>query len=633
MEPKRIPYNAGVSQLPPRSSKASGRRTHFLCRACGSVQAKWMGKCPDCGTWDGLERYVEPAAEREDFAAAAWLPASTDGGEDSGGAGSGEGPSSRARASGSGGARQARSAGALPIAEIPLDDVPRVRTGVSEFDRVLGGGIVPGSVILLGGDPGIGKSTLLLQALASLAGRSSEDPRAILYVSSEESARQVRLRAERLLPEDPEGRVGARSAARIESGGPAPQVSASGLGQPDRAAAAPAGADITDGGAPRQPPFRRLHVLAETNLALIGEQIRRLRPALCAIDSIQMIYRPDVPAAAGSVGQVRRCCADLISLAKRSGMPVIVVGHVTKDGQLAGPKLLEHLVDVVLSFEGDRHHGHRVVRAIKNRFGSTHEIGLFEMTGAGLRELDDGLAGPDPHRAPLVGTAICPAILGSRCLLAEVEALTATGVLGNARRKVTGLDASRLAMLIAVLEKHGGLRLADQDVFASAAGGLRATEPAMDLAVALAIAGAHYRRAVPPASAIIGEVGLTGLVRSVPQVQVRIREALRRGFKRIVVPQEVVEQGLPGEWWEVVVPVRSLTAALALLAPIGPGGEPEFGPARRSGERSVDVGTSCDSAFDRDQTQRLGPSVAGVSRRDGTVRGGESEGKRSHRPP
>jgi DNA repair protein RadA/Sms len=440
---------------------------------------------------------------------------------------------------------------AQPLADVPLDDLPRMPTGLGEFDRVLGGGLVPGSVVLLGGDPGIGKSTLLLQALALLGGERSapEAPRSvsgrpILYVSSEESARQVRLRAERL--------VGIHSE------------------QPPDCAASPA-----RGG---------LYILAETNLARIGEQIRRLRPAICAIDSIQMIHRPDVDAAAGSVSQVRRCCADLVYLAKRSGMPILVVGHVTKDGQLAGPKLLEHLVDVVLSFEGDRHHGHRIVRATKNRFGSTHEIGLFEMTGAGLRELTEGLAGPDPLRAPAVGTAVCPALLGSRCLLAEVEALTATGVLGNAKRKSSGLDASRLAMLIAVLEKHGGLRLADQDVFAAAAGGLRVTEPAADLALSLAIAGAHYRRALPPASVAIGEVGLPGRLRSVPQMHVRVREALRRGFRCIILPKVSLEEGMPPHPPGALVPVESVAEALAvLITPADSRREARGVPGPRSG--------------------------------------------------
>jgi DNA repair protein RadA/Sms len=532
------------------------------------VQAKWLGKCPDCGTWDGLEKFTElPTSAGRESASDAWLPP-TEGDE------IGDLP----------------HADALPLEQIDTTDIPRLPTGVGEFDRVLGGGLVHGSVVLLGGDPGIGKSTLLLQTLAGfanagvangdagVAGRSDAAPagvkrdprrrrrpdgsdvgdessvqlgdqlgdhperqtgvpghRPILYVSSEESAQQIRLRADRLLAELRVG-VGSASAADSEE----------------------------FAGSARS----RLYVLAETNLAKIGEQIRRLRPAVCAIDSIQMLHRADLDAAPGSVAQVRRCCTDLVYLAKRSGMPVIVVGHVTKDGQLAGPKLLEHLVDVVLSFEGDRHSSNRVVRAVKNRFGSTQEIGIFEMTGSGLREVEDAAGSSHLSGAPTIGTAISPTMLGTRCLLAEVEALTATGVLGNARRKASGVDPNRLAMLIAVLEKHGGLRLADQDVFVSSAGGIRAAEPANDLAIALAIAGVHLRRTLPRASAAIGEVGLTGRLRSVAQLEFRVREAARRGARLILVPEAGradAEAGVRGTPGTTVMPLAGIGDALQQL--------------------------------------------------------------------
>lgn len=534
------------------SSPVAKVRTSFLCRACGGVQPKWMGKCPDCGAWDALEKYVE--RPEQDGAAPGSLGAGFGGGlgdaagEDGSGiagvtewiSGGASGDAAIGVSSGEtagDGRRTLRRAGALPqqLSEIALDDVPRLSSGIAELDRVLGGGLVPGSVVLLGGDPGVGKSTLLLQSLAAMARRGSADRgrapaahRAILYVSSEESPRQIRLRAERLL-----GKGGAEDgshAAPAEELGP-------------------------------------LHVLAETNLARIVEQARRLRPVVCAIDSIQMVYRADLTAAPGSVTQLRRCCADLVQLAKRSGMAILVVGHVTKDGKLAGPKLLEHLVDVVLSFEGDRHHAYRIVRALKNRFGDTQELGLFEMAGDGLREVSEGASLPDPLEPPAPGTAICPTIVGSRCLLAEAQALTATGILGAARRKASGVDASRLAMLIAVLERHGGLRLADQDIFVSAAGGLRLVEPAADLAIVLAIAGVHYGRALAPATAVFGEVALTGAIRPVAGGEKRLREALRLGYRRVILAAD--ERG--GERRDPVagaeiIPVRRLSEAIEHLS-------------------------------------------------------------------
>lgn len=361
----------------------------------------------------------------------------------------------------------------------------RIASGIGELDRVLGGGLVEGSVVLLGGEPGIGKSTLLLQGAASWASHGAR----VLYVSSEESAEQVRSRAER-------------------------------LGAADE---------------------KELYVLADTNLARIVEQARRIVPGVMVIDSAQMIYKSDIPAGPGSVTQLRRCVADLVYLAKASGIAVVLVGHVTKEGTLAGPRIVEHLVDVVLNFEGDRYHAHRIVRAVKNRYGTTMELGIFEMTGSGLREAPEGAgvaavqgnegAGPRP------GSVVCPIVQGSRCVLVEVQALTATGFLGAAKRKSSGLDSNRLAMLIAVLEQHAGMRLADMDVFASSVGGLRVVEPASDLALLLAIAGAHRRRSTPPRTAAIGEVGLGGEVRPVTQIEQRVRESARLGYTRMLVPE------------------------------------------------------------------------------------------------
>jgi DNA repair protein RadA/Sms len=308
----------------------------------------------------------------------------------------------------------------------------------------------------------------------------------VLYVSSEESAEQLKLRAERLGI--------ARSAG--------------------------------------------LYVLADTNLARIVEQTRRVRPSVLVIDSVQMVYKADLDASPGSVAQLRRCCAELVYLAKLTGTAVILVGHVTKDGQLAGPRLLEHLVAVVLYFEGDRHHAHRIIRGVKNRFGTTLEIGIFEMTDGGLREAPEGLgvgaleAGSE--RRP--GSVVCPVMTGARCMLVEIQALSATGFLGAAKRKASGIDTNRLSMIIAVLEQHAGMRLADRDIFASSVGGIRVAEPAADLALLLAIAGSQLRRGLDPGTAVVGEVGLGGEVRSVGQIEQRVREAGRLGFRRVIVP-------------------------------------------------------------------------------------------------
>ncbi|HRQ74940.1 MAG TPA: DNA repair protein RadA [Phycisphaerales bacterium] len=471
-------------------------RTHFICRSCGNVQTQWMGKCPDCGTWDALEKFIEPKPVSAPHAGVAegW---NAEAGETTAVAVSG-------------------TVAARPLPEIECADFARLPTMIGEFDRVLGGGLVPGSVVLLGGDPGIGKSTLLLQAAAKLTGGDQR----VLYVSSEESAYQTKLRAERLL-----------------SG---------------------ASGDLAN-----------LFVLADTNLARIVEQARKVQPHVMVIDSIQMVYKGDLEAAPGSVTQLRRCCTELVYLAKISNMAIVLVGHVTKDGQLAGPKLLEHLVDAVLSFEGDRHHAHRIVRGIKNRFGTTLEVGLFEMTGSGLEEVTDVTGVLDPSAPPRAGSVICPAVHGTRSLLVEIQALTATGFLGSAKRKTSGLDANRLAMLIAVLEKHGGLRLADQDIFASAVGGLKVIEPAADLAICLAIAGAHFSRAVEPGIAVVGEVGLGGEIRRVHQLEQRMREAQRLGYRRLVAAKDGAIASVAGT---ELIRVDSIGAALELLSPVAGSG-------------------------------------------------------------
>ena len=432
------------------------------------------------------------------------------------------------------------SSEAQPLGEIQASLIPRIASGVAEFDRVLGGGFVPGSVVLLGGDPGIGKSTLLLQALAALADGGST----VLYASSEESAHQLRLRAERL-----------ETATTITA-----QENS-----------------ITTKRTQNISREKNLWIHAQSNLARIIEQARKLNPTVLVVDSIQLVHRVDIDAVPGSVSQLRRCALDLVALAKTTGIIVVIVGHVTKDGLLAGPRLLEHLVDVVLSFEGDRHYAHRVVRAAKNRFGSTLEVGLFEMTSLGLRQVDESALAADPSLAPRPGSVCVPTMAGTRCLLAEVQALTATGLVGAAKRKASGVDASRLAMLIAVLEQHGGLRLGDQDVYAAAAGGLKVLEPAADLAISLAVAGARLGRAVPDGFAAIGEIGLSGQLRPVSQMHERIAAAARRGVTRLVVP---ASQKVQAPKSLEIIKIEHISAAFELLTP-NPTGQSRSKTARR----------------------------------------------------
>jgi len=462
----------------------------FVCNNCGAVQLRWMGKCPDCGQWESLEQFDEvPDTQR----------------------GSSVLPQGNTRA--------------MPINAIGEDDdsLPTIRiaTTIGELDRVLGGaadnngqspmrGLVPGSTVLIGGDPGIGKSTLLLQA----ADRLARNQVRVLYVTSEESAQQLRLRAVRL------------------SGGDK---------GPDE-----------------------LYVLADTNLARIIEQVRKVQPAVVIVDSIQMIYKSDLSAAPGTVSQLRACCLELVYMAKASGCAVFMVGHVTKEGRLAGPRLLEHMVDTVLNFEGDRYHSHRIVRAVKNRFGTTLEVGLFEMTERGLDEVSDGSKLLAAEYEPRSGSVVCPVLQGSRCLLVEFQALTSTGFLGAAKRKTSGLDSNRLAMLIAVLEKRGGLKLADQDIFTSVVGGLKVAEPAVDLALAMAIAGAHMNRTIMVDGGgvcAIGEIGLGGEIRHVQQLQQRLHEAVRLGFSNIIAPASVGD--VPEKCR--LHPVRRIEDALEML--------------------------------------------------------------------
>ncbi len=439
-------------------AKAGKVKTRFVCRSCGSVHPKWMGKCPDCGEWDALEETRDAAIATDDRKLRLAAP-KVGGGIDSG-------------------------ATPMRLREVGTEKVDRLPSGIGELDRVLGGGLVGGMAVLVGGEPGIGKSTLLLQAAGKWAERAKEEG-PVLYVTSEESAQQTKLRADRL---------------NIR----------------------------TD----------NLLVLAETNLERIVHQIHQSKASVVVVDSIQMVYKPDLPAAPGSVTQLRDACMDLVYLAKQTGVPVVVVGHVTKAGTLAGPKIIEHIVDTVVYFEGDRFHAHRVVRCIKNRFGGTHEVGLFEMGGRGLEEVTDPgrLFAEQYGDSPPSGSVLTVAMQGSRALLVEVQALTASSVIGAAKRKVSGFSADRTAMIIAVLEKRADLKLAADDVFVNVAGGVKVAEPAIDLAVALAIASAHFNRPLPPGTLALGELGLGGEIRSVPQLENRLKESGRLGVGHAVIP-------------------------------------------------------------------------------------------------
>jgi len=417
-------------------------KSFFSCQQCGYQSPKWLGKCPDCNQWNTLAEETAP------------LPL--------------------------GKGRPLAPAGkVLRLQDVAATEEDRLRCGIAELDRVLGGGLVPGSFILIGGDPGIGKSTLLLQATGQLAANG-----VVLYVTGEESARQVKMRGERL---------GVR------------------------------------GG--------ELFLLAETSLEAILERVREVRPAFLVIDSIQTVFTAALESAPGSVGQVRECAGRLMQIAKGEGIPVFIIGHVTKDGAIAGPRMLEHMVDTVLYFEGDPGHPYRILRAVKNRFGSTNEIGVFEMKEAGLSEV------PNPSELFLAerpqeaaGSSVVAALEGSRPVLVEVQALVSGSSFGTPRRTAMGIDHNRVSLLVAVLEKKVGLSLLAQDIFVNVAGGVKLVEPAADLAVMAALASSHMNRPIPQRAILFGEVGLAGEVRAVSRPELRINEAARLGFDRCLLP-------------------------------------------------------------------------------------------------
>ena len=441
--------------------------TFFVCTGCGAQTRQFFGKCASCGSWNTLvEQKAAPAAD-----------------------------SRRRRPVADAAAAEGVVAGqprrSEPIQSVGERALQRLSSGYGEFDRVLGGGLVPGSLVLVGGDPGIGKSTLLLQSARAMAGRAS-----VLYVSAEESAQQVKLRWRRLAESAvmPEGVTGSAAEADFQ-------------------------------------------LLAETDLELVLQELEALRPEVAIIDSIQALHDAELGSAPGSVSQVRDCAAALARIAKRQDTALLLVGHVTKEGALAGPKVLEHLVDAVLTFEGDRFASHRLLRAVKNRFGATHELGVFEMRDRGLAEVTNPselFLGSDE---PSAGTATIVACEGTRPLVVELQALVSTTSYASPRRSATGIAVNRLHQILAVLEKHLGLPLSRFDCYLAVAGGLEVEEPAADLGVAAAVVASYRDLILPPGTVLVGELGLGGQLRPVGQLELRLQEAARLGFTRAVVPR------------------------------------------------------------------------------------------------
>ncbi|MEO3686918.1 DNA repair protein RadA [Lactococcus lactis] len=448
------------------------KKSSFVCQNCGYKSAKYLGRCPNCGEWSSLVEEVEVQEVKNQ------------------------------RVSMTG-----ERSKPLKLDEVELFDTPRIETDLDEFNRVLGGGVVPGSLVLIGGDPGIGKSTLLLQVSTQLASRGR-----VLYVSGEESAQQIKLRAERL-------------------------------------------GDID----------RDFYLYAETNMQSIRAEVERLKPNFLIIDSIQTIMTPEIQSTQGSVSQVREVTGELMQIAKTNDIATFIVGHVTKEGQLAGPRMLEHMVDTVLYFEGERNNTFRILRAVKNRFGSTNEIGIFEMQGHGLVEvtnpsevfLEERLEGS-------TGSAIVCALEGTRPILVEIQALTTPTMFGNAKRTTSGLDFNRVSLIMAVLEKRTGLLMQNQDAYLKSAGGVKLDEPAIDLAVAVAVASSYKELPTDARECFIGEIGLTGEIRRVTRIEQRLNEAAKLGFKKVYAPKNsIVGIDIPEQIQ--VIGVTTLTECLKLV--------------------------------------------------------------------
>jgi DNA repair protein RadA/Sms len=452
-----------------RKSKA---QSQFVCQNCGNSSPRWLGKCPACGEWNS---YAEERVERERR----------------------------------GHGRIPRNSTSLAITQIESAKEERIGTGIGELDRVLGGGFVPGSLVLVGGDPGIGKSTLALEMVNNV----SLSKRSVLYVTGEESPEQVKMRAQRM-----------------------------GVGSD------------------------RLFVFAETSVENILDEIAKLSPKLAVIDSIQTIYTEDFPSAPGSVGQIRESAAKLMQYAKTNGTAIFLIGHVTKEGAIAGPKVLEHLVDTVLYFEGGRAHPYRILRAVKNRFGSTNEIGVFEMQESGLQEVkspSEIFLSERPANAS--GSVVVPSLEGTRPILVEIQALVSPCNFGMPRRTTIGLDYNRVSLLVAVLEKRAGLHISGQDIFMNVAGGVRIEEPAIDLGISTALASSLLNKPIESDVVVFGEVGLAGEIRGVSQVELRLKEAEKLGFKKCVLPRINLERLKRSDSDISLIGVGSIEKAIEVL--------------------------------------------------------------------
>ena len=452
-------------------------KTKYKCRSCGYISASYLGRCPNCGAWNQFEKETEAVQNRSTKGSPSRLIKKTGISEP------------------------------VKLENVKAEKEERIQTSMEELNRVLGGGIVPGSLVLIGGDPGIGKSTLMLQIMSELAGKYK-----VLYVSGEESANQIKLRADRL-----------------------------GL------------------------PANNMMLYPETDMEDIRQQIAALEPDFVVIDSIQTMNEPSLDSMTGSASQVREVTSELMKIAKMDAITVFVIGHVTKEGAIAGPKILEHMVDTVLYFEGDEHHAYRILHSVKNRFGAANEIGMFEMVNNGLKEVTNPSAIFLDERLPKsTGSAIVVSLEGTRPILAEIQALVTPTAFGYAKRTTSGIDYNRAGLLLAVLEKRGNLMLQNQDVYLTATGGIRLNEPAVDLAVVMAIASSYKNQEILPTDCFVGEVGLTGEVRRVNQIDARIKEAAKTGFKRIFIPKHNMHTSLKNADIEII-PVSSIPQALKLV--------------------------------------------------------------------